>query len=101
VNKTSTLPPLIINKNFPIINDGIQCNGPTPAFEAVLDMNANMAVSVGVVASGTIVPPEVSDFFVVLGLSCDSWKTYADNSRKALDSTINGTLNLRTDVTVM
>src|SRR5271170_1404399 len=69
VNKTDTLPPININNDFPLLNGTVACSGETLSVEADVDTDTNAVVSIGVVASGTIIPPSLSDFALVAGLS--------------------------------
>ncbi|TDL21237.1 hypothetical protein BD410DRAFT_771726 [Rickenella mellea] len=68
-NVSTTLPPIDVNKNFPVFNASVQC-GPA---SAKIDINANAKahaqVTLGVVAAGTLVPPSITQFATYTGLT--------------------------------
>jgi hypothetical protein len=84
VNKTDALPPINLNNDFPLLSGDLSCAGKDLSVKADVDVDTNAVVSIGIVASGTIIPPKLSDFSLFAGLS----------------ATINGTLNLNSNVAV-
>jgi hypothetical protein len=83
VNKTATLQPFDIDQTFNLINQQISCSDPVPVGglnssvgvngEVKVDVNVQVhaVVSLGVVATGTLVPPNVEDFGIMCGESID------------------------------
>ncbi|KAJ7052666.1 hypothetical protein C8F01DRAFT_1261454 [Mycena amicta] len=80
--KTVTLKPLDLKKTIPLIDKSVQCGAVTAKLTADIDANAHAVASVGVAASGTLVPPKLTDFGLITGLT----------------ASIDGTLNLNADV---
>uniref|UniRef100_A0A0W0EY52 DUF7223 domain-containing protein n=1 Tax=Moniliophthora roreri TaxID=221103 RepID=A0A0W0EY52_MONRR len=78
-NKSATkdLPPVNVDKTFPIFEENISCpaTGDLPATNASIKADAatkaNAVVSIGIAAAGTIVPPEFSEFGIFAGLDAD------------------------------
>lgn len=72
-NITKSLPPLDVNKNFPILDLSKSCpavdGGPSfsAGLKADIDAKAHAVVTIGVAASGTIIPPKIKDFGVFAG----------------------------------
>ncbi|KAJ7143852.1 hypothetical protein C8R44DRAFT_864873 [Mycena epipterygia] len=82
VNKTLDLPPLNFDKKANLFNKTITCGPVKASVSADVDANANAAASVGVAASGTLIPPKITDFGVIAGLT----------------ASVSGTLDLTADV---
>ncbi|KAG7095281.1 hypothetical protein E1B28_006053 [Marasmius oreades] len=76
-NLIKELPPIDVDKSFNLLNEQLPCpaNGASPAFEASIKADtitkAHAVVTVGMAASGTIVPPKFSEFGVFAGLNAD------------------------------
>lgn len=62
VDKSTTLKPFDVDKTFNLIDQQIKCTAPAP----VAGLNYAV-VSLGVVASGTVIPPKVEDFGITSG----------------------------------
>ncbi|OJT15610.1 hypothetical protein TRAPUB_5938 [Trametes pubescens] len=81
--------PINFDKDFPIFDQKIDCpqNGAVPAFsgEAKVDLDAKVdgTVNYGIAASGSIIPPKISEFGLFVGL----------------DTSITGTLGLGATLT--
>jgi len=67
VNKTDTLPPISIHQDFPLFDEKVTCDGKTLSVKADVDASTNAVVSIGVAASGTVVPPKLSEFALFAG----------------------------------
>ncbi|KAK7049915.1 hypothetical protein VNI00_005345 [Paramarasmius palmivorus] len=74
---TKDLPPVSVDKTFPIFEQKISCPATEglPAFDASIKADAatkaNAVVSVGIAAAGTIIPPKFDEFGVFAGLDAD------------------------------
>ncbi|KAI0820581.1 hypothetical protein BC628DRAFT_1396212 [Trametes gibbosa] len=83
------LSPLNFEKDFPVFQQSINCpqNGAVPAFSGSakvdLDGKVNGNVNYGVAAAGSIIPPDLKEFGIFVGL----------------DATIKGTLGLDATLT--
>jgi len=71
VNQSTTLSPLTVNKNFNLLNKQLACPPITGSLKIDVDAKANAVATIGVAASGTIVPPKVNDFAVITSLTAD------------------------------
>ncbi|KAJ7580284.1 hypothetical protein C8J56DRAFT_279200 [Mycena floridula] len=77
LNITKTLPTLSIDKSFPILDLSVSCpaTSDAPAFSASLKADAeakiDMTITLGLVATGTIIPPNLDDAGVFAGLDGD------------------------------
>jgi hypothetical protein len=65
-NFQETLPPLNIQKDFPLLNKDLSCSsdsGPSAdvTFSADLNTNANAQVAIGIAVQGTVVPPKLTE----------------------------------------
>ncbi|KAH8923619.1 hypothetical protein BT69DRAFT_1350058 [Atractiella rhizophila] len=74
INETKTLDHISFQKNLPVIDEKISC--PLPGggnFDAGFDISVNGCfwgdVTLGIVATGTVVPPQLDNFNVFAGLS--------------------------------
>ncbi|KAF8877431.1 hypothetical protein BD779DRAFT_1448538, partial [Infundibulicybe gibba] len=81
-DKSTTLKPLDINKNFNLFNKSLDCPPVSASVSADIGAKAHAVVAIGVAASGTFVPPKISDFGITATLTAD----------------IDGTLGLVADV---
>ncbi|KAK7457234.1 hypothetical protein VKT23_010536 [Stygiomarasmius scandens] len=74
---TKDLPPVDIDQTFPIFEDKISCpaSGNIPAFDASIKADvvakAHAVISLGMAATGTVVPPKLDEFGVFVGLNAD------------------------------
>ncbi|KAG6889555.1 hypothetical protein C0995_016682 [Termitomyces sp. Mi166 len=62
VNKSQTLPSFGVDQNFNLFNQSLSCPPITASLSIDVDAKANAVATLGVAASGTIVPPKVQDF---------------------------------------
>ncbi|KAG6820027.1 hypothetical protein H0H93_006365 [Arthromyces matolae] len=68
VNKSETLAPFSVDQPFNLFNQQVSCPPITASLSIDVDAKANAIATIGVAASGTIVPPEVKDFAVITTL---------------------------------
>ncbi|KAF7292168.1 hypothetical protein MIND_01243900 [Mycena indigotica] len=80
--KTVNLKPLDVKKTIPLINKSVSCGATTARLSATLDASAHAVASIGVAAAGTIIPPKLTDFGLVTGLT----------------ASVNGVLDINADV---
>ena len=72
---TQQLPPVDVDKTFPLFSQSISCpaSGNIPAFDASVKADvvtkANAVITLGVAASGTLVPPKLSQIGIYTGKS--------------------------------
>ncbi|RDB15048.1 hypothetical protein Hypma_005455 [Hypsizygus marmoreus] len=71
IDKSKTLSPLSVNKNFNLLNQQLSCPPITASVKIDVDAKANAVATIGVAASGTIIPPKVEDFAVITSLTAD------------------------------
>ncbi|KXN88374.1 hypothetical protein AN958_07417 [Leucoagaricus sp. SymC.cos] len=83
VDKSTTLKPLDVNKTFNLIDQQISCTLPAPVaglnssvgvngkVKVDVDANVHALVSLGVAASGTLIPPKVQDFGITGSITAD------------------------------
>ncbi|KAI1787663.1 hypothetical protein LXA43DRAFT_703234 [Ganoderma leucocontextum] len=85
--------PISFSKDVPLFDKSISCpqNGKIPGFtgEATVDLNAavNGTVHYGVAAAGTLVPPDLQEFGLFVGLDMDLLGTLG------LDTTLTGSID--------
>ncbi|KAJ6546623.1 hypothetical protein B0H10DRAFT_2131051 [Mycena sp. CBHHK59/15] len=88
LDKSITLPPLNLNKNINLLNQKINCGPVTASVNMNLDAKAKALATIGVAATGTLIPPKLTDFGVVAGLNANldgTFTMHADASG-SLDS---------------
>ncbi|KAJ6553046.1 hypothetical protein B0H19DRAFT_1263467 [Mycena capillaripes] len=71
ISKELDLKPLVFNKNINLVNSNINCGKVSASLQVDMDANANAQVSFTVAATGTIVPPKMTKFGVVAGLTAN------------------------------
>ncbi|TFK33758.1 hypothetical protein BDQ12DRAFT_614698 [Crucibulum laeve] len=71
VNKNTTLSPFDIDKTFNLVDQKLSCPPLAAGLKVDVDAKAHALASIGVAASGTIVPPKIDDFAIVSTLSAD------------------------------
>ena len=82
--------PIKLDKDFPAFDQKLACpkNGKVPAFDGEvkidLDSKVDGNVNYGVAAAGSLIPPQIDEFGLFIGL----------------DTSISGTLNLDTTLSV-
>ncbi|KAJ7770742.1 hypothetical protein B0H16DRAFT_1306404 [Mycena metata] len=83
---TKSLPPIDVDKQFPVFSQSISC--PSPAVSASVsvdvDAKAHAVITLGMSAVGQIIPPALSEFGVFAGL----------------DASMSGTMTLKGSATV-
>lgn len=83
MNKSLALPPISIDKSANLFNDSISCGALTASVSVDVDGKADANVTLGVAASGTIIPPKLTQFQVFADFTAD----------------LDGTLTLTADAT--
>ncbi|KAJ7087908.1 hypothetical protein B0H15DRAFT_736963, partial [Mycena belliarum] len=70
---TKSLPPIDVDKSFPLFSQSISCPKPAVSASISADVNAkaHAVVSLGMSAVGKIIPPSLSEFGVFVGLDAD------------------------------
>ncbi|KAF9474083.1 hypothetical protein BDN70DRAFT_340803 [Pholiota conissans] len=88
VNKSTTLQPFDIDKSFNLVDQKISCPPVDASVKIDVDAKAHAVASIGVAASGTILPPKVESFAVIAGLNAeiDGSVTMAADASGSLDS---------------
>ncbi|KAF9043202.1 hypothetical protein BJ165DRAFT_1529291 [Panaeolus papilionaceus] len=71
VDKNQDLPPINVDKAFNLVDQKVSCPPLTANLKVDVDAKANALVSIGLAASGTIVPPKVNDFSVITNLNAE------------------------------
>jgi hypothetical protein len=105
INNSTKLEPFDINQKFNVFNKSLSCGGVDATVSVDVNAGAHVMAAVGLVASGSIFPPDVSEFALTTGLYCsyfshgeflnDVFFRCADFSAK-----LNGTLDLQGDLSV-
>lgn len=102
-NISTTLPPISVNKDFPVFSQNISCSQNVNAgINIDLDAKVDAQVTVGVVAKGKLIPPSVSEFAMFAG-KCISVKRVTRSLMSqtlALSADLDGTLNIGADAVV-
>ncbi|KAF8961154.1 hypothetical protein BDZ97DRAFT_1226986 [Flammula alnicola] len=71
VNNSQALPPLDVNKTFTLVDQSVSCPPVDVSVKIDVDTKAHAVVTLGLAASGTIVPPKVSDFAIIANLNAE------------------------------
>jgi hypothetical protein len=71
VDKSKTLSPISVNKNFNLLDKKLECPPLTASLKIDVNAKADAMASIGVAASGTIVPPKIEDFALIAGLKAN------------------------------
>ncbi|KAJ3927693.1 MAG: hypothetical protein NXY57DRAFT_903430 [Lentinula lateritia] len=66
--KTISLPPVSVDKSATLLNKDIKCGNVDINVDLGVDGKAQAQISLGVAAQGTIVPPDLNDFAVTVGM---------------------------------
>ncbi|TDL21133.1 hypothetical protein BD410DRAFT_750102 [Rickenella mellea] len=84
-NKTisSNLPPIDINKSFPVFSSSLSCGGKSATIDINANAKAHAQVTLGVVAAGTLIPPKLSEIATYTGVTAN----------------LDGTLSINADLT--
>ena len=64
VDKNKDLPPFDVDKKFNLLNQSISCPPVSASVNIDVEAKAHAVASIGVAASGTIVPPKINDFAI-------------------------------------
>ncbi|KAG7086957.1 hypothetical protein E1B28_002874 [Marasmius oreades] len=80
-NKTVDLPPFSLTKNANLLDAKVSCPKFDAGIKVDIDSDGSAQVSIGAVATGTIIPPKVEKFQLFSGL----------------DANVNGTLSMKAD----
>ncbi|KAF9471862.1 hypothetical protein BDN70DRAFT_526087 [Pholiota conissans] len=71
VDKSVDLPPLDVDKPFTLVDQSIDCPPIAAKLTIDVDAKAHAVASIGVAASGTILPPKVNDFAIITNLKAE------------------------------
>ncbi|KAJ7249854.1 hypothetical protein C8J57DRAFT_1139113 [Mycena rebaudengoi] len=71
IDKSKELPPVDFNKNANLFKKSLSCPPITANVAVDVNAKAHAVVTVGVAASGTILPPKIKDFQIVSSLTAD------------------------------
>lgn len=66
-DNSTTLSPLDVDKTFNLVDQSISCPPVDAGLKVDVDAKAHAVASIGVAASGTILPPEISSFAIITG----------------------------------
>ncbi|KAG6877409.1 hypothetical protein C0992_010015 [Termitomyces sp. T32_za158] len=93
-NDSQTLPPFSVDQDFNLLNAQLSCPPITASLTVDVDAKANFVAAIGVAASGTIIPPTVEDFSVIISERSFSTKS---PTKASLDMSgdINGTASMK------
>ncbi|KAG5640821.1 hypothetical protein DXG03_006893 [Asterophora parasitica] len=85
---TKSLPAIDFNDNFPLFSQSVSCDGFNATLKADVAANAHAVVTLGVAATGTIVPPELTELGVFTGLDAklDATLNLVGNAKGRADS---------------
>lgn len=68
-NISTNLPPISVDKDFPIFSQNISCAQVVNAgIKIDLDAKVDAQVTIGVVAQGSLIPPSVTEFAMFAGV---------------------------------
>ncbi|TFY68021.1 hypothetical protein EVG20_g3724 [Dentipellis fragilis] len=81
-NKTETkdLPAVDVNKQANVLNANVDCPDFKASLQASMDTKAHAQISLGVVAAGTAIPPKLTEFGILVGLTGDIDATLTVNA---------------------
>ncbi|CAA7262406.1 unnamed protein product [Cyclocybe aegerita] len=71
VDKSSTIAEVGISRNFPLIDESVSCPPLSANLKIDVDANAHAAVALGIVVSGTVIPPVINEFAIITGLNAE------------------------------
>lgn len=69
INQSKSLTPIDINKNYVLVDKTVSCPPLAASLKIDVDASAHAVTSVGVAVIGTIIPPLITDFAVITGMS--------------------------------
>ncbi|KAJ7792273.1 hypothetical protein B0H13DRAFT_2516295 [Mycena leptocephala] len=87
INKSKALPAADFSKKASLFEKSIDCPPITAEASVGIDATAHAVVTVGVAATGTIVPPKITDFSLLASLTADL------NGELTLKAELSGTLD--------
>ncbi|KAF7368705.1 USP domain-containing protein [Mycena venus] len=67
-SNTYDLPPLNIDDTFPLLSTSIDCDHFSASVSASFETKVDVTVSLGLIATGTVIPPVIDEFAVFAGL---------------------------------
>ncbi|KAJ6528510.1 hypothetical protein B0H19DRAFT_1385185 [Mycena capillaripes] len=71
INKSIDLQPLVLDKKITLFDKSIECGPVSASLNVDMDANANAQVTLSIAAAGTIVPPKITSFGAVAGMTAD------------------------------
>ncbi|KAJ7850204.1 hypothetical protein B0H13DRAFT_2401424, partial [Mycena leptocephala] len=71
INKSIDLQPLTLDKKITLFDKSIECGPVSASLNVDMDANANAQITLSVAAAGTIVPPKITSFGAVAGMTAD------------------------------
>ncbi|KAJ6608508.1 hypothetical protein B0H10DRAFT_2226802 [Mycena sp. CBHHK59/15] len=71
INKQKALPAADFSKKVSLFDKSLSCPGISASVSVDIDATAHAVVTLGVAASGTIIPPKITDFAIIAGLTAD------------------------------
>ncbi|KAJ7042351.1 hypothetical protein C8F04DRAFT_945998 [Mycena alexandri] len=87
VNRAKTLPAADFSKKVSLFDQSVDCPPISASVSADMDATAHAVVTIGIAASGTIVPPAITDFSLVASLTADL------NGELSLTAELSGTVS--------
>ncbi|KAJ7779695.1 hypothetical protein B0H16DRAFT_1300149 [Mycena metata] len=87
VNKSKALPAQDFSKKVSLFDQSVNCPPISASVSADMDATAHAVVTIGIAASGTIVPPAITDFSLVASLTADL------NGELSLTAELSGTVS--------
>ena len=66
-NRTLDVPPIEFSKTLNVFNASIQCSSVEASVNIDVGVEVNAQISLSVVVSGSVVPPELDEFGIVTG----------------------------------
>jgi hypothetical protein len=104
IDKSTTLDPLAVDKKFNLLDQEISCPPVSASLKIDVDAKANALATIGVAASGTIIPPKMDDFAIISSTLRSLFSTQEISTKLTislgLTAEINGSLDLLGTVSV-
>jgi hypothetical protein len=90
-----------VNKDFPIFSGTVACSDFTASLNADMDTQAHAVVTLGIAATGTIIPPKFDVFSVFAGKTHQFYSLIFTNKiYSGLDANFNGALHVKAQSSV-
>ncbi|KAF8154920.1 hypothetical protein B0H34DRAFT_783905 [Crassisporium funariophilum] len=83
VSQSKALQPVTVDKSFNLVDQSVSCPPVNAALKIDVNAKANAMATIGVAATGTLLPPKIDDFAIITSLTAD----------------LDGTLDIQADVT--